>query len=89
MRRYAGLDGFSIQEVADKVKADYGKIDILVHSLANGPEVQKPLLETSRAGERCRHRGGVGEKMPWARIYMFRQRTCSKLAEGLVGAQLS
>jgi len=49
-KRYAGLDGFSIQEVADKVKADYGKIDILVHSLANGPEVQKPLLETSRAG---------------------------------------
>merc|ERR1712070_691836 len=49
-KRYAGLDGFSIQETADKVAADYGKIDILVHSLANGPEVQKPLLETSRAG---------------------------------------
>ena len=31
-------------------QADYGKIDILVHSLANGPEVTKPLLETSRAG---------------------------------------
>ena len=30
--------------------ADYGKIDILVHSLANGPEVTKPLLETSRRG---------------------------------------
>lgn len=57
-RRYAGLDGFSIQEVANKVAADYGKIDILVHSLANGPEVQKPLLETSRAGERRRHGGG-------------------------------
>jgi enoyl-[acyl-carrier protein] reductase I len=25
-------------------------LDILVHSLANGPEVQKPLLETSRRG---------------------------------------
>jgi len=49
-KRYAGLDGFSIQEVADKVAADYGKIDILVHSLANGPEVTKPLLETSRKG---------------------------------------
>jgi len=49
-KRYAGLDGFSIAEVADKVAADYGKIDILVHSLANGPEVSKPLLETSRAG---------------------------------------
>ena len=25
-------------------------MDIVVHSLANGPEVQKPLLETSRRG---------------------------------------
>jgi enoyl-[acyl-carrier-protein] reductase (NADH) len=25
--------------VAEAVKADYGSIDILVHSLANGPEV--------------------------------------------------
>ena len=24
------------------------QVDILVHSLANGPEVTKPLLETSR-----------------------------------------
>jgi len=30
------------------VKKDFGKIDIMVHSLANGPEVTKPLLETSR-----------------------------------------
>merc|ERR1712216_807212 len=49
-KRYAGLDGFSIEEVAEKLKADYGTIDILVHSLANGPEVTKPLLQTSRAG---------------------------------------
>ena len=28
----------------------FGKIDILVHSLANGPEVTRPLLETSRRG---------------------------------------
>lgn len=49
-KRYAGLDGFTISEVATKLEADYGKIDILVHSLANGPEVTKPLLETSRAG---------------------------------------
>eukprot|EP00965_Chrysotila_dentata_P021643 717208-Pleurochrysis_carterae.AAC.1 len=49
-KRYAGLDGFSIAETAAKVGADYGKIDVLVHSLANGPEVAKPLLETSRAG---------------------------------------
>lgn len=49
-KRYAGLDGYSISEVANAVQADYGKIDILVHSLANGPEVTKPLLETSRKG---------------------------------------
>merc|ERR1719217_165162 len=49
-KRYAGLDGYSIQEVAERIKADYGQIDILVHSLANGPEVTKPLLETTRRG---------------------------------------
>jgi len=49
-KRYAGLDGYTIEEVAKAVEADYGKIDILVHSLANGPEVTKPLLETSRKG---------------------------------------
>lgn len=49
-KRYAGLDGYTIEEVAKAVEADYGKIDIVVHSLANGPEVTKPLLETSRKG---------------------------------------
>ena len=49
-KRYAGLDGYTISEVAKAVAADYGKIDIVVHSLANGPEVTKPLLETSRKG---------------------------------------
>ena len=49
-KRYRKLDGYSIQEVVDAVANDFGKIDYLVHSLANGPEVTKPLLETSRAG---------------------------------------
>jgi len=49
-KRYAGLDGYSISEIAKAVEEDYGKIDFLVHSLANGPEVTKPLLETSRKG---------------------------------------
>lgn len=35
-------------EVAAAVQRDFGSIDVLVHSLANGPEVTKPLLETSR-----------------------------------------
>merc|ERR1740138_508323 len=49
-KRYAGLDGYTISEVAKKVAADHGQIDVLIHSLANGPEVIKPLLETSRRG---------------------------------------
>ena len=49
-KRYAGIAGYTIKEVADQIKEDFGKVDILVHSLANGPEVTKPLLETSRKG---------------------------------------
>lgn len=49
-KRYKDADGYTISEVAQKVAHDFGKIDILVHSLANGPEVKKPLLETSRQG---------------------------------------
>ena len=49
-KRYKEASGYTIQEVADAVANDFGKIDILVHSLANGPEVQKPLLDTSRQG---------------------------------------
>ena len=49
-KRYQGLSGYTIAEAAEAVKNDFGKLDILVHSLANGPEVQKPLLETSRNG---------------------------------------
>lgn len=44
-KRYAGVGAYTISEVADQVAKDYGKIDILVHSLANGPEVQKPLMQ--------------------------------------------
>ena len=47
---YKNADGYTISEVAEAVKKDYGEIDHLVHSLANGPEVKKPLLETSRSG---------------------------------------
>jgi enoyl-[acyl-carrier protein] reductase I len=49
-KRYQGSAGYTISEVAEAVHADFGNIDILVHSLANGPEVKNPLLETSRAG---------------------------------------
>ncbi|KAG8471608.1 hypothetical protein CXB51_036927 [Gossypium anomalum] len=49
-KRYAGSSKWTVQEVAESVKQDFGSIDILVHSLANGAEVSKPLLETSRKG---------------------------------------
>jgi enoyl-[acyl-carrier protein] reductase I len=51
-RRYRDAGDFTIGGVAAAVKADLGegKLDIVVHSLANGPEVKKPLLEVSRKG---------------------------------------
>lgn len=49
-KRYKELEAYTISDVVKKIEQEHGKIDILVHSLANGPEVQKPLLETSRKG---------------------------------------
>ncbi|KAI7996740.1 hypothetical protein LOK49_LG10G02996 [Camellia lanceoleosa] len=49
-KRYAGSSNWTVKEVAESVKQDFGSIDILVHSLANGPEVSKLLSETSRNG---------------------------------------
>ena len=51
-KRYKDAGDFSIDGMARRMEADFGKqpIDIVVHSLANGPEVKKPLLETSRSG---------------------------------------
>lgn len=51
-RRYVERGDCSIQGVADQMVTDFGQhpVDIVVHSLANGPEVKNPLLETSRRG---------------------------------------
>lgn len=49
-KRYKELSSYTISDVAKSVKSDFGSLDFLVHSLANAPEVQKPLLETSRQG---------------------------------------
>lgn len=51
-KRYVELEGYTIQGVADQLRADFGEpcVDILVHSLANGPEVQNALIDTSREG---------------------------------------
>ncbi len=57
-RRYADKGDFSIEGVAKALLDKHGSesFDVLVHSLANGSEVKKPLLETSRAG----YLGAVG-----------------------------
>jgi enoyl-[acyl-carrier protein] reductase I len=51
-RRYKEHADFTIQGAVDALVADFGAqpVDIVVHSLANGPEVRNPLLETSRRG---------------------------------------
>jgi len=51
-RRYRDRGDFSIAGAANALRDEFGEpcFDIVVHSLANGPEVKKPLLETSRNG---------------------------------------
>ncbi len=51
-KRYKDVGDCSIDGMATRLVADFGEqpLDILVHALANGPEVKKPLLETSRNG---------------------------------------
>src|SRR5207244_3686541 len=51
-KRYKDVGDCSIAGVAARLVQDFGdrRLDIVVHSLANGPEVKKPLLDTSRAG---------------------------------------
>src|SRR5215211_3989352 len=51
-KRYKDTGDFSIDGLFSRIKSDLGEknLDIVVHSLANGPEVKKPLLETSRYG---------------------------------------
>ncbi|MDQ6737898.1 MAG: enoyl-[acyl-carrier-protein] reductase [Gemmatimonadota bacterium] len=57
-KRYKDLGDFSIEGLAASLTADFGEkpLDIVVHSLANGSEVKKALLDTSRAG----YLGAVG-----------------------------
>lgn len=51
-KRYREHGDVSIQGSIERLKADFGEpsVDIVVHSLANGPEVKNALLETSRKG---------------------------------------
>ena len=51
-KRYKDVGDFSVDGLANRLTADFGEkpLDVVVHSLANGPEVRKPLIETTRAG---------------------------------------
>ena len=51
-KRYKEQGDFSIEGLVSAVRRDFGDqaLDIVVHSLANGPEVKKPLVDTSRRG---------------------------------------
>jgi enoyl-[acyl-carrier protein] reductase I len=51
-KRYKDVGDFSVDGLAARLVSDFGErpLDIVIHSLANGPEVKKPLIETSRAG---------------------------------------
>ena len=51
-RRYSSRGDFTISGLAQRFREEFAapQLDVLVHCLANGPEVHKPLLETSRQG---------------------------------------
>jgi enoyl-[acyl-carrier protein] reductase I len=51
-KRYKDTGDFSMEGLVQRVESDFGRdsLDIVIHSLANGPEVKKPLLETRRSG---------------------------------------
>lgn len=51
-KRYREAGDFSVSGLAQRLVSDFGSqpLDIVVHSLANGPEVKKPLIETTRGG---------------------------------------
>jgi enoyl-[acyl-carrier protein] reductase I len=49
-KRYKAVSHYTVSEVAEAVAHDFGTLDIIVHSLANGPEVKNDLLDTSRSG---------------------------------------
>ena len=51
-KRYRDHGDVSVDGLAQRLRADFGEpaLDIVVHSLANGPEVKNPLLATSRKG---------------------------------------
>ncbi len=51
-KRYKDVGDFSIEGMTQRLREDFGEgsVDVVVHSLANAPEVKSPLVDTSRQG---------------------------------------
>ena len=51
-KRYKDVGDFTIHGMTERIRTDFGDrgLDVVVHSLANAPEVKSPLVDTSRAG---------------------------------------
>lgn len=51
-KRYREQGDFTIQGLTERLRQDFGDrgLDLVVHSLANAPEVRSPLVDTSRQG---------------------------------------
>jgi enoyl-[acyl-carrier protein] reductase I len=51
-KRYKEQGDFSVHGMTERIREDFGApaLDIVVHSLANAPEVKSPLVDTSRRG---------------------------------------
>jgi enoyl-[acyl-carrier protein] reductase I len=51
-KRYKDVGDFSIDGMTQRIRSDFGEsaVDVVVHSLANAPEVKSPLVDTSRQG---------------------------------------
>jgi enoyl-[acyl-carrier protein] reductase I len=51
-KRYRELGDFTVAGMTERIRQDFGDrgLDIVIHSLANGPEVKSPLVDTSRSG---------------------------------------
>src|SRR5688572_25185471 len=51
-KRYKEQGDFTIEGMTARIREDFGDsaLDVVVHSLANAPEVKSPLVDTSREG---------------------------------------
>ena len=71
-KRYKDQGDFSVQGMAERIRQDFGDqaLDIVVHSLANAPEVKSPLVDTSRQGYLAAvGRERVQQRQPGARTW--------------------